>query len=161
MKDPIVIDPPGFDCQAGWKECSEYVDKCGGLVHKDGEPNWRAAFGADPGCVSCPNCKEFFWCWGRVIECTECHFQFPTDWWPMYAYGCQEAKRKPNPNWDAKEQARMDKYFAEAHAKRIDHPYYRYGFEYPPQEKAYDAKDKVKWADVFPEHMPPERKEGE
>jgi len=37
MMDPIVIDPPGFDQHAAWKECSEYVEKCGGMQHEDGD----------------------------------------------------------------------------------------------------------------------------
>lgn len=45
MKNPIVIDPPGFDQAAGWQECQEYVEQCGGIVYDNGEPNWCALFG--------------------------------------------------------------------------------------------------------------------
>lgn len=35
MRDPIVIEPAGFNPRAGWQECSEYVDECGGLTHNE------------------------------------------------------------------------------------------------------------------------------
>lgn len=112
--NPIVIDPPCFDQNAGWKECNEYVDKCGGLTHEDGEVNWRAASGADPGCCSCPACGEMYWAWGRIQQCVKCSFQYPTDWWPMYSWGSQAARHD------------RSKY---RHDERLSHPYYRYGFE--------------------------------
>jgi hypothetical protein len=80
-----VPDFPGTDFKLG------HYQSVGGMVYEDGEVNMRAAFGADPGCCSCPNCKQMFWSFGRVIECTECKFQFPTDWWPMYSYGVGDA----------------------------------------------------------------------
>lgn len=101
--DPIVIDPPDFD-------------KCGGLQDERGEVNWRAAFGADPGCCSCPRCGEHYWAWGRRQRCAKCAFEYPTDWWPMYSYGTSAAKRP---------------IARHRHEERMQHPYYRYGFEHP------------------------------
>lgn len=143
MKDPIVVDPPGFDCSAAWRECSEYVEKCGGLVHEDGEPNWRAAFGADPGCCSCPACHVYFWSWGRIIECTDCGFRFPTDWWCRYSWGSQQAHREKHPP-PAMSDPRFAAYIAEEHAKSMNHPYYRYGYEHPSDD-AVKEKDRIDW----------------
>lgn len=134
MRDPKIIDPPGFDPKAGWQECREYVDKCGGLTHEDGEVNWRAAFGADPGCCSCPNCGEMYWSWGRIIECLDCGFQFPTDWWAMYSWGVQATRRTNAPPYK--------------HEERMQHPYYRYGFE-NPVEDAWEEHDKIKWKEIL------------
>lgn len=131
MRDPIVIDPPGFDPRAGWQECSEYVEKCGGLTHEDGSPNWRAAFGADPGCCTCPNCGEYYWCWGKVIECLDCQFRFPTDWWAAYSWGVQAAK--------AKEPFRVQ--------MRIGHPYYAHGYN-NPVEDPWKEHDKLPWKEI-------------
>jgi hypothetical protein len=133
MRDPKVIDPPGFDPKAGWQECREYVDKCGGLAHEDGEVNWRAAAGADPGVCSCPNCGEMYWSWGRIVECLDCAFQFPTDWWAMYSWGVQAATR----NGPAYRQA-----------ERMEHPYYRYGFEHPVEDP-WEQHDKLPWKEIM------------
>lgn len=119
MLDPIVIDPPNFDQKAAWDECCDYVDKCGGLSHEDGEPNWRAAFGADPGVCSCPACGEFYWMWGNRQRCVKCAFEYPTDWWPMYSWGSQAGRSD------------KAKY---KHPERLAHPYYRYGFENPTDD---------------------------
>lgn len=113
--DPIVIDPPNFDQKSAWRECREYVEKCGGLQHEDGEVNWRSAFGADPGCCSCPMCGEIYWMWGRVQRCVKCSFEYPTDWWTMYSWGSSAAK--------SERRYRFDGY--------MKHPYYRFGFEHP------------------------------
>lgn len=115
--DPIVIDPPNFDQKAAWNECHEYVEKCGGLVHEDGEPNWRAAFGADPGVCSCPACGVMYWAWGRVQRCVKCSLEYPTDWWPMYSWGVSSARQEATRRY--------------RHDERMKHPYYRYGFEHP------------------------------
>lgn len=133
MRDPKVIDPPGFDPRAAWQECSEYVDKCGGLTHEDGEPNWRAAFGADPGCCTCPNCGEYYWSWGRIIECLDCQFQFPTDWWAMYSWGVQ---------------ATRNAIFRSSHKERMSHPYYRYGYEHPVEDP-WKEHDKLPWKEII------------
>lgn len=123
MKDPIVIDPPGFDQSAAWKECSDEVDRCGGL-ERDGEVNWRAAFSADPGICSCPSCHTSFWAWGSVQKCTECGFEYPTDAWAMFSWGVQAA-------WNP-ELRREHPQLERLHQRRLEHAYYRYGFENPP-----------------------------
>ena len=137
--NPIVIDPPDFDQHAAWKECGEYVEKCGGIQHDDGEINWRAAFGADPGFCSCPACGEMYWCWGRCQRCRVCEFEYPTDAWPMYSYGVQAAQsvkhRGPNET-------------AYRHAERMDHPYYRYGFDHPTKD-SYNAFRALPWRAIM------------
>lgn len=92
IDDPIVLDPPGFDTKAAWDECREYVEKCGGLSHEDGEPNWRAAFGADPGCCACPRCHESYWAWGRIQKCKKCGAEYETQWWAMLSWGVQAGR---------------------------------------------------------------------
>lgn len=140
MMNPNVIDPPGFDQKAAWQECRDYVEKCGGLTDENGEPNWRAAFGADPGLCSCPSCGETYWAWGRRQRCDRCGFEYPTDWWPMYSYGVQAAK-----TGDARHGNKM---LMERHERRLDHPYYRYGFEHPVDD-AWLEKDRINWRTVF------------
>lgn len=122
--NPIVIDPPNFDQDAAWQECRDYVDKCGGLVHEDGSTNWRAAFGADPGCCSCPACGETYWAWGRRQRCVKCAFEYPTGWWPMYSWGSSAA----------------NSHRRYKHDERMTHPYYRYGFEHPVQDPWKETK---------------------
>jgi len=148
MNDPIVIDPPGFDQKAAWEECRQYVDSCGGLTHEDGEPNWRAAFGADPGLCSCPCCHETYWCWGRRQKCAKCGFCYPTDWWPMYSYGAQHRQRldNPPPSWDADMMRRIEP----MHQERMGHKYYRWAFENRATPSTEAAKV-VAWRTIFPE----------
>ena len=139
--NPIVIDPPDFDQEAAWKEYSEYVEKCGGIQHEDGDVNWRAAFGADPGVCSCPACGEFYWMWGRRQRCVKCGFEYPTDAWPMYSYGVQAAlsgvHRGPNEK-------------AYRHDERMKHPYYRYGLEHPVAD-AHGEFKRLDWRAILPE----------
>jgi len=130
VKDPIVIDPPGFDLAKVWAECSEASKH---LTYPDGSINWKAAFSADPGVCTCPNCREYFWAWGRLIRCTECGFEFPTDWLAMYSWGGRAAK-------DARHRHRHDEY--------MNHPYYRYGFEHPVED-AWAEHDKIDWKAVL------------
>lgn len=144
MRDPIVIDPPGFDPRAGWKECSEYVEQCGGLAHEDGSVNWRAAFGADPGCMSCPNCGEYYWAWGRIAECLDCHFRFPTDWWAAYSWGVQAAKQDDRPKSG---DTAFEKYMHEKFQARRAHPYYAYGYNHPVED-AWKEHDKIAWKEI-------------
>lgn len=133
IKDPIIIDPPGQTAEQVWNDCAAWVEQCGGIAYPDGEANMMAAAGADPGCCTCPNCGQYFWSCGRRIECTECSFQFPTDWWPMYSYGVQDARRLngsivcPEPEVNA----RMLQIVRQHSNERMKHPYYRYGFDHP------------------------------
>lgn len=148
IKDPIVIDPAGYDPAKGWGECKEFVEQCGGLAYSDGEPNWRAAFGADPGCCTCPNCHQYFWAFGKRLRCTECGFEFPTDWWGMYSYGVNASK--PDPPYVADlprdARARLD----QLHQDRLSHPYYRYGFEHSV-DNAWEEHDKLPWKEIMNE----------
>ena len=132
MMDPIVIDPSGFDQKSAWNECREYVDKCGGPQGADGKVNWRAAFGADPGCCSCPACGEMYWAWGRVQRCVKCSFEYPTNWWSMYSWGSSAAK--------SDRRYRFDDY--------MKHPYYRFGFEHPTDDPWARTKTKEWRAEI-------------
>lgn len=136
LKDPIVVDPAGFDPKAGWKECEEWVEKHGGLGDTEFGPNYGAAAGADPGCMSCPSCHQMFWAWGRIAKCTECEFEFPTDWWSMYSWGVSAAHNKAT----GRKMFKHDEYIA--------HPYYRYGFENPVDD-AWQAQDKLDWRTIM------------
>lgn len=134
MKNPIVIDPPGFDQRGAWQKCSDYVDKCGGMVHDDGEVNWLAAFGAAPGVCSCPACGEMYWMWGRVQRCVVCAFEYPSDAWPMYSYGIQAYRTlngKLKYGGDPEAYHRVVAYYQRKQERDMQHPYYRYGFEHP------------------------------
>ena len=42
------------------------------VVGDDGEVNWRAAFAADPGVVSCPVCYVYHWREGEQVACAAC-----------------------------------------------------------------------------------------
>jgi hypothetical protein len=147
--DPIILDPLGFTSEQGWKECRDYVDQCGGLTYSDGEPNWRAAFGADPGCCSCPACHVMYWAWGSRIQCVRCSFQFPTDWWPMYSYGVNAAHRRDNVLAPGNSIDAVAAGINRLHESRLSHPYYRYGYEHPV-ENAWKERDKIDWRNVFP-----------
>lgn len=136
MEDPIVLDPKGFDQEAAWSECYTAVEKCGGLEAKDGDVNWRAALSDDPGVVSCPECNTYYWMWGRVQRCAKCGFVYPTDWWPMYSWGAAVARS---------EKARETRF----HAARLSHPYYRFGFENPPDGDVYKSAFNVDWRAVL------------
>jgi hypothetical protein len=150
IKDPIIIDPPGYTADKGWQECQSYVESVGGPTHSDGEPCIMAAAGADPGCCTCPNCHQYFWAFGRRIRCTECGFEFPTDWWPMYSYGTQHSRRLsgavvcPNPD----DNRRMLAYVSAKSEEMKKHPYYRYGFDHPVGDP-WEAHDKLPWQDIM------------
>ena len=150
MDNPIVIDPPNFDVGAGWKECRDYVDQCGGIQHADGEVNWRAAFGADPGCCSCPACNTYYWAFGRRQRCRQCGFEYETDAWPMFSYGVQDANRLSGKVkcLDDKANTRINDRIKTALAEKMRHPYYRYGFEHPCNDpwKEFHA---IKWREVL------------
>lgn len=154
MNDPIVIDPPNFNLTAAWQGCSQAVEEAGGMTHEDGEPNWRAAFSADPGCCSCPVCREYYWAWGNRQRCVKCGFEYPVDAWPMYSWGVQDAW------WMSGIMKSPDPDFAEIHKLgiigrrkiRMQHEYYRYGFEHPPQGPAINLVkefERIDWRKVL------------
>ncbi len=133
--DPIILEPAGFTSEAGWAEARAYVEACGGMTHRDGSPNMRAAFGADPGICSCPACHQRYWAWGTRQRCVRCGFEYPTDWWPMYSYGVScAAMRSPR--------------LLALHEQRLSHPYYRYGFEHPVQD-AWKEHEAIDWRAVL------------
>lgn len=132
VNEAIVVDPPGFDVKAGWAWCHEQSKD--GCVYPDGEVNWRAAFSADPGIVSCPVCQQMHWAWGRRQRCTVCEFEYPTDWWAMYSWGCAAAAR------DESKRYKQD--------ERMTHPYYKYGFEHPVPDP-YTQRHLVPWREVL------------
>jgi predicted RNA-binding Zn-ribbon protein involved in translation (DUF1610 family) len=65
MKSPIIHTGKPFD----WDRGNEAVEH---LANDDGSVNWRAAFSADPGVMSCPNCAVHLWREGTDVECPEC-----------------------------------------------------------------------------------------
>jgi hypothetical protein len=135
MRDPIVIDPPGFDVAGAWQECSDYVDKMR-AVGRD----TAASFGADPGCCSCPACGEMHWAWGKRQRCTQCAFEYPTDWWSMYSQGVSAAN-SPRLTTHNESLGRL-------HQQRLAHPCYRYGFEHPVAD-AWEERSKIDWEAVL------------
>lgn len=141
--EPVIVDPPGFTPEQGWKDCRQSVEQCGGLTYPDGEVNWRAAFSADPGITSCPACQAKHWSWGRVVRCARCAFEFPTDWWPMYSYGVAEARRG-NDVLGTGNDISVQRSLRELHRRRMAHAYYRYGYEHPVED-AWKERDKIDW----------------
>lgn len=122
MKDPIIIDPPDFDQEKAWSECREWVDRHRGLTYPDGEGNYMAAAGADPGCVSCPACREYHWAWGRRQRCTACGFEYEADWWCMFSWGVQYSDRH----------GKLPRRFSERMKEKYGgHPYFEYGWNHP------------------------------
>lgn len=132
IREPIIIEPPGRTPKDGWDKCHAAVEERGGFGDGD-QINIGAAFVADPGVCTCPNCHEHFWAWGTKLECTECHFQFPTDWWGMYSHGVAAARR----------------IFVESlHQERLQNPYYQYGFEHPVAD-AWGEHEKIPWKQIM------------
>ena len=138
--DPVVIDPPGVSVPEEWNKCAEFVEQCGGVTAPDGEVNWRAAFGADPGVCTCPACGVYYWSFGNRQRCAKCGFEFPVDWWSMYSWGVSATRQaklfETHPG------------LANLHQRRLAHPYYRYGFEHPVGD-AWKEHDKIAWRDVL------------
>ncbi len=124
--NPNVIDPPGFDVNAGWQQCKDDADD----FRKAGR-DIAAAFCADPGICSCPACGQMHWAWGNRQRCLKCEFEYPTDAWAMYSWGVQAAWRTGG---DA------TKITFPSDRKNLSHPYFRYGFENPINRAAYDAQ---------------------
>lgn len=141
LLDPIVIEPAEFSTAAAWAECAKYVDDCGGLTHEDGEPNWMAAFGADPGVCSCPACHQKYWAWGTRQRCVTCGCEYPTDWWPMYSYGVSAATAAAR---GAQVHIGNNANLRAYHERRMSHPFYRYGFEHPVDDP-WKEHDQIDW----------------
>lgn len=125
LRDPIVIEPAGFDQASAWNECQRDAAR----YRKDGREFFAAAC-ADPGVVSCPACGESYWNWGSKQRCVVCSFEYPTDWWPMYSWGVGAAK-------NAKARYKHDE-------RMRSSAYYRYGFEHPVAD-AWSEHNKIDW----------------
>lgn len=109
IHNPIVLD--GTDVNAVWKQCKRQCD----VLVESGGTDLRAAAGADPGIVSCPKCGTMHWNIGSKQECTQCTFQYPTDWWPMLCWGKQAGDRRHSVTTGVC-------------ADRIHHPVYHYAY---------------------------------
>lgn len=66
-----IITGLAFD----WDEAKKYADN---VVDDSGEVNWRNAFFADPGVMSCPKCDACYWAEGHGVECTGCGHRWYT-----------------------------------------------------------------------------------
>lgn len=144
LMEPIILEPAGLTSEQGWDECNRYVEQCGGLTYEDGEVNWRAAFGADPGICSCPACRQKYWAWGTKQRCRQCGFEYPTNWWPMYSYGVSDATAETR---GAKVHIGNSTALSVLHEQRMSHPYYRYGYEHPV-ESAWAEHERIDWRAV-------------
>lgn len=69
MKHAKLLSKQNFDWEAGKRAMEN-------LSNEDGEINWGAAFAADPGVTSCPNCGTYFWDEAEELQCTECDTKF-------------------------------------------------------------------------------------
>jgi len=152
--EPIIVDPPGMTPESGWAECDAAVKGAGGLQDRDGEVNLRAAFSADPGITSCPKCRAQHWAWGRRVRCSQCAFEFPTDWWPMYSYGVNAATGAAR---GAKIHIGNHDGLRSLHETRLSHAYYRYGFQHPVAS-AWDEHEKIDWANVLQRAADPSKR---
>lgn len=142
MKNPKVIDPPNFDVDRAWKGHCKDVDDAGGLVSDDGEVNWGAAFAADPGLCGCPRCHRSYWAFGKVQQC-ECGFVFPVHWWSDYSSGVNDGRTKAKSGLVS---AKMK--------KRLENPYYREGFNNPPDGDAYKFAHTLDWKTIVGDWSP-------
>lgn len=70
MKSPIILEGKPFP----WNEPNPH----GEVVQEDGEVNWAAAAFADPGVMTCPNCKAYLWQEGLRVRCPDCAHEFDT-----------------------------------------------------------------------------------
>lgn len=69
---PEIIEGQPFDWEFGAKAAAMAVDD-------DGEVNWRAAFYADPGTMTCPGCLRKLWREGTLVRCPDCQHEWNTN----------------------------------------------------------------------------------
>lgn len=74
MKDPIILEGPSIN----WGYHQEQLGK---ISNPDGSLNFGAAMGADPGVMSCPECKAYMWQGGHKVKCPDCGEEFETPWY--------------------------------------------------------------------------------
>jgi hypothetical protein len=65
MHSPKIIHGTPFD----WNTAAEAANN---IANEDGSINYRAAFYADPGVTKCPNCYEYYWREGIIVQCLAC-----------------------------------------------------------------------------------------
>ena len=131
LGDPIVTIPADFNILDAWRGCQTYVTKMRAAGRET-----AASFGADPGICSCPVCGASYWAWGLRQKCKQCEFEYPTDWWTMYAWGVAFATA---PRWVHESEGCQRE-----HEKRLAHPYYRYGVSHPVAD-AWEERLEIDW----------------
>lgn len=96
-KDPKVIEPADYNMKKAARKCGMHM-----------------------GIIGCPICNQHFNDYGGmiVVECVECNFQFPTDWWPVYASGVNDGRRIAASGSELSGGMKI----------RMENPYYRTGF---------------------------------
>lgn len=131
-RKPIILEGEPFDWAAGNEAASNVIDD-------DGEINWGNAFAADPGVVSCPRCCTYHWAEGTKQRCTECGFEYPTNWRHWFTSG-QSASNVHRPH------------AAPSAPARPDCPYYMHGWRNPGI--TWQLADAIPWPVVLAEFEP-------
>jgi hypothetical protein len=99
-KNPKVIEPANYNLRKAAKECGEHM-----------------------GIIGCPICDQNFNDYGgmHVVECTECQFHFPVDWWSVYSSGVNDGRRIKAGGTELSGGMKI----------RMANPFYRTGFNTP------------------------------
>lgn len=151
INDPIILDRKHIDQAAVWAECEEASDH---VINEDGTTNWRAAHSADPGICHCPKCKQDHWAIGHWHKCTKCAYVYPSDAWAMFSWGYQQREREhggPGSEMWANLTPECRAGLEKIKARRMAHPYYRYGYEHPEVgDDPWRAFKVLDWAVIFP-----------
>ena len=71
IKNPIILEGPAFDWEAGKRHSANAVDS-------DGNVNWHSAMFADPGIMKCEKCGVYLWQEGYKVRCPDCGHEFET-----------------------------------------------------------------------------------
>ena len=114
--DPKVIEPAGYDMKKAAKTCGIHM-----------------------GIFGCPICDQNFNDYGgmHVVECVKCNFQFPVDWWPVYAAGVHDGRTIKASGADLSGGMQL----------RMNNPYYRTGFNTPDGE-AWNTRKQHAWSAI-------------
>ncbi len=72
IKRAVILEGHPFDWEEGARAAKHAIDD-------DGQVNWKAAFCADPGVVSCPACGVSHWREGTRVRCAmeDCKHEWP------------------------------------------------------------------------------------